>query len=51
VAGPQVTNNCLAWPAQGGAAVSDPNHTISVWSGNTRCDDNGNNTGQPVPKP
>jgi hypothetical protein len=51
VAGPQVTNNCLAWPAQGGSAVSDPNHTISAWSGNTKCDNNGNNTGRPVPKP
>jgi hypothetical protein len=50
ITGPSVTNNCLAWPS-GSAAVSDPNHTISVWSGNTKCDNNGNNTDQPVPYP
>ena len=50
ITGPAVTNNCLAWPSgSGSSAVSDPNHTISVWSGNTKCDLSGNDTGQAVP--
>jgi hypothetical protein len=50
ITGPSVTNNCLAWPS-GSGPVSDPNHTISLWSGNTKCDDTGKNSGQPVPYP
>jgi hypothetical protein len=50
VAGPAVIDNCLAWPSTG-AAVSDPDNTIKVWSGNTRCDDSGHDTGKPVPAP
>jgi hypothetical protein len=50
VTGPEVTNNCLAWPPDG-APVVDPKHTIKVWSGNTKCDAYGRNTHEPVPAP
>lgn len=48
VSGPAVINNCLAWPSTG-APVSDPGKTIKIWRGNTRCDDHGHDTEEPVP--